>query len=420
MTKQAFFSLTDKENQLLAGAEINVVDAEGNTVDTWTTGEDNHAISGLVEGQTYTIKEAKAPQGFVIALDIPVEITAEKVNQSVVMVNKQVLFSKTDVTGNEMLADAQIEVVNANGEVVDSFTTTTEAIAVNGLAEGQHYTFNEIASPETFAIAQSVEMDVTSDKEDQPVAMSDKQVSIVKVDSATKENVEGATLAIYEVDENGNKAEEAVDTFTTTKDAYFTTGLVEGKTYVLSEIEVPEGYAKADDVQFTVEPAKEDGIKENQEIIMSDMPLTTIQVNKVDSQTKDAITGKDFAFTIYSDEECKEAIATVHANTAEGTASFERVEFGTYFIKETQAPKGYQLSDEVVKVVVDENLENVGKVYEFDYENTLIPAKETTEQNSNTPKTGDSNMIAVAGAMAVASVSVIALLSKKKKEADAE
>lgn len=420
MTKQAFFSLTDKENQLLAGAEINVVDAEGNTVDTWTTGEDNHAISGLVEGQTYTIKEAKAPQGFVIALDIPVEITAEKVNQSVVMVNKQVLFSKTDVTGNEMLADAQIEVVNANGEVVDSFTTTTEAIAVNGLAEGQHYTFNEIASPETFAIAQSVEMDVTSDKEDQPVAMSDKQVSIVKVDSATKENVEGATLAIYEVDENGNKAEEAVDTFTTTKDAYFTTGLVEGKTYVLSEIEVPEGYAKADDVQFTVEPANEDGIKENQEIIMSDMPLTTIQVNKVDSQTKDAITGKDFAFTIYSDEECKEAIATVHANTAEGTASFERVEFGTYFIKETQAPKGYQLSDEVVKVVVDENLENVGKVYEFDYENTLIPAKETTEQNSNTPKTGDSNMIAVAGAMAVASVSVIALLSKKKKEADAE
>lgn len=42
-------------------------------------------------------------------------------------------------------------------------------------------------------------------------------------------------------------------------------------------------------------------------------------------------------------------------------------------MKETKAPQGYQLSDEVVKIVIDEQLEGIGKIYSMQYENTRIP-----------------------------------------------
>ena len=129
--------------------------------------------------------------------------------------------------------------------------------------------------------------------------------------------------------------------------------------------------------------------------------LTSVSVRKVDSMTKEVIKSKKFAFTIYSDKECTEEIKTVHANTEDGTATFIDVEYGTYYIKESKAPVGYELSDEVKKIVVDENLENVGETYTFEYMNTPLPAA-AAQTTSVAVKTGDAtdiiaNIILVAG-----------------------
>ena len=78
-----------------------------------------------------------------------------------------------------------------------------------------------------------------------------------------------------------------------------------------------------------------------------------ILVNKVDAQTGQNIISKDFEFTSYEDSECTDEIETVEANTTDGTALF-MVDYGTTYIKETAAPEGYGLSDEVVKVEVND------------------------------------------------------------------
>ena len=137
--------------------------------------------------------------------------------------------------------------------------------------------------------------------------------------------------------------------------------------------------------------------------------LTSIQVNKIDSMTKEIIKSKDFKFGIYSDAECTKLIAEVNADTATGTATFKDITFGTYFIKEISAPKGYLLSKEVVKVVVDEKLENVGKTYSISYMNTPLPAAAGRVQ------TGDGTSIFGLIAMLFASVYAIYRLIKSKK-----
>lgn len=112
-------------------------------------------------------------------------------------------------------------------------------------------------------------------------------------------------------------------------------------------------------------------------------PLPDIKVRKVDKKTNKNITNKEFEFTIYEDEDCTKELAVEKGNKKNGTATFKEVTFGTYYLKETKAPKGYKLSDEVVKVVIDDSFATSDKqVKTIVYYNTPLPAKVQTGDNS--------------------------------------
>ena len=112
--------------------------------------------------------------------------------------------------------------------------------------------------------------------------------------------------------------------------------------------------------------------------------LKNIKVFKQDSITKEIIKA-DFTFGIYEDAECTKLIREEKANKNEGTVTFEDLRYGTYYIKELKAPKGYQLSDRIAKVEIDDNgvfvdgekLEEKDSVYSFTYYNDLIPKVQT-------------------------------------------
>lgn len=118
---------------------------------------------------------------------------------------------------------------------------------------------------------------------------------------------------------------------------------------------------------------------------------TTIHFNKVDAQTGEAVISKDFVFTRYADPECKQKIESVHANTEDGYAEFN-IAYGTWYIKESEAPLGYKISDEVVKVTFNEDglfingqkveAESEG-IYSYRYVNTLLPSSVITSDSQN-------------------------------------
>lgn len=146
--------------------------------------------------------------------------------------------------------------------------------------------------------------------------------------------------------------------------------------------------------------------------------LTDIKVNKVDAITKKAIVSKQFEFTLYADEACTQAIKTADADILAGAAVFKGLKFGTYYIKETKAPAGYKLSSEVVKVVVDKNLKNVGETYEITYADTPLPAAGAIIPAVAAVVTGDDTQIMAYVLMAgiAALALVIYGISRKKKE----
>lgn len=115
--------------------------------------------------------------------------------------------------------------------------------------------------------------------------------------------------------------------------------------------------------------------------------LPRILVNKVDSVTGQNIKSNKFEFSSYAQENCADSskLETIAGDQENGTAEF-LIRYGTTYIKESSAPQGYKLSNEVVKVeFTDKGLFVNGKEVKVDdehrysivYQNVLLPSVNT-------------------------------------------
>lgn len=392
------FSKTDITGEKeLEGAELTVTDKENNVIDNWVSTNETHKIEGLKVGETYTLKEEYAPDGYVQASEI--QFTVENTNeiQKVEMIDKIVEILKTDVEGNAIEGVTLVLTNTKTKNIVDKWITTKEAYKVSGLIEGETYVLHEEETIGDYVKAQDIEFTVTEDKETQIITMVDKTVEVTKTDYVTGEEIEGAELKI--VDENGN----TVDSWTSTKTPHKVKGLEEGKTYKLIETLAPYGYELTNEIEFTVTSDKE-----VQKIEMKDMPiLQTVQLVKKDSNTNEVIKDK-FTFGLYEDQECTKLIKTVDSDKEQGTVTFSDLRYGTYFIKEESSPKGYVLSDKIVKLEINdqgifidgEKIEEENDKYTFEFYNTPV----------DTPKTGDNSNLALwASLLGIATITLVGM-----------
>ena len=389
------------------GASMKVFDKEGNLVDEWISEKVAHKINNLKEGNTYILHEETAPEGYVLATDVEFTVTTDKETQHEEMIDKIVNMSKVDVAGNEV-EGAKIQVFDKDGNIVDEWTSGKEPHIINNLKENETYTLHEEITPNGYVKATDVKFTVTTDKETQHEVMVDKIVDVTKTDLTNGEELEGAELVV--TDEDGN----IIDKWTSTKEPHHITGLEEGKKYTLTETTAPYGYEVAESIEFEVSFDKE-----NQLVEMKDMPiLKSVRVEKLDKDTKEHIKSNKFVFGIYEDEECTKLIKEAGANEFEGTALFDELRYGTYYIKEIKAPLGYKLSDQVVKVEINDkgvfadgvSLEEKDGIYSFEYYNSLLPKIQT----------GNETNYVLLGSLAVISligiVGGIMLLRKKHNE----
>lgn len=372
----------------IKGAKMQVTDMNGKIIDTWTSTNKPHSIKGLTEGHDYILTEITAPNGFVKAESIKFTVSKEKKNQAVVMKDKQVKISKTDLTGKKEVVGAHLEVRDEFNKVIDSWTSSEEAHYVSGLEEGQTYTLIETTAPDGYVKAESITFTVSN--ENQEVVMKDAEITIHKVDEETEEPVLDAEFTVF--DEEGN----LIDQWITDGKAHAVSHLEAGKEYILKETKTPRGYQTVTDTTFTVSGEEDLSLEIKEKPI-----LVNIQVNKVDAKTKQLIKDKDFEFTLYKDPDC--IYSMVAASSKDGSATFKDLRYGTYYIKETKAPFGYHLSTEVKKVVIDENVK--GDTYTFDYENTPIEIIQTGDPT---------NLLMIIGLGLVSMISIIFILIKKE------
>lgn len=86
-------------------------------------------------------------------------------------------ISKRDITNESELAGAHLTVADADGTIVDEWTSTTEPHRIEALAPGS-YTLTETQSPQGHDLAESITFTVEESGEIQTVAMYDQPVQI--------------------------------------------------------------------------------------------------------------------------------------------------------------------------------------------------------------------------------------------------
>ena len=391
----------------LPGAKLTVLDSENNIIDTWTSTEETHKIEGLTVGKKYTLKEEIAPDGYVIATEIEFKVEDTNKIQKVKMIDKVVEISKEDISGKE-IEGTKLQVLDKDGNIIDEWISEKEAHKVKGLKENETYILHEKIAVGNYVKASDIEFTVSEDKKTQQIVMIDKLVEITKTDLTTGEELEGAELEVIDEEEN------VIDKWTSTKEPHQVKGLEEGKTYTLKETTAPYGYEITEEIEFTVTTDKE-----TQKVEMKDMPiLKNVKVIKVDSETKEIIKDR-FTFAIYEDQECTKLIKEVQSNKEDGTAIFEDLRYGTYYIKETKAPTDYKLSNKIVKVEIndkgifvdDKQMEEKDDTVEFTFENKKIEV----------PKTGDDSNIklfAGIGLLSLLGATYIIIRNHKKNKKD--
>lgn len=144
-------------------------------------------------------------------------------------------------------------------------------------------------------------------------------------------------------------------------------------------------------------------------------PLPRIRINKTDSASHQNITGNDFTFMVYSDEECLKKVNEIHGNTNDGTVEY-LIHYGSWWIRETKAPEGYVPGNEKihVEITLDGFFVN-GKAVETDEDHRY--SIEFTNKKITPPNTGvDLNTTAYAAAAGICLVVIGGLIIYRVKK----
>ena len=157
----------------LPGATLRVYDADGELVEEWVSGEEPHELT-LLPG-TYTLHEEMAPEGHLVASDVEFEVVEGVPVTQVEMVDDctRVDAEKVDAATGEPLAGATMQVVDAEGEVVEEWVSDGEPHPIEALAPGD-YVLRETEAPEGYGLAEDVPFTVEETASAQAVTMADE------------------------------------------------------------------------------------------------------------------------------------------------------------------------------------------------------------------------------------------------------
>jgi len=161
------------------GASLEILTSdESSVVASWQTTDTANEIDHLTPG-AYILRETAAPDGYLLANDVPFSIDATGAMQMIGMQDDytKVQISKVDMTTGKEIAGAKLVVKDTNGTVIDQWTSTTTPHEIDKLSPGV-YTLTEITAPNGYEVAKTITFTVQETGEIQKVVMKDAPVPL--------------------------------------------------------------------------------------------------------------------------------------------------------------------------------------------------------------------------------------------------
>ncbi|MDE7367147.1 MAG: hypothetical protein K2N24_07320, partial [Lachnospiraceae bacterium] len=402
--RQVSLSVTkvDEHGAVLTGAILAIYDANNKEIDRWTSGDLAHRVEAgkLVAPASgynrYTLREISAPYGYEVAEPIPfavgsngklyqiqggtyTEIPDGRLTmQDEPIASNTIYIRKLDGMSQLGLAGATFELssTNENFETITwESSETQKRITLTPESEDEVFTLKEISAPDGYVLADAVQFrivdgkvvllsgtDATLNNRKDTINVMDQRLIIrVRKQNGYGTLLNGAVLRLSEYDTQTSQKGAQIAEFTSNSAAPEViefAKLVGGQTYILEEIEAPEGYQLAEDIIFTLNEkgkiTRADGIMVvNNTVIMQDEEAG-LGVRKIDRDDQSGLAGSTLMLTSQDDP-----FFTTQTWVSDGkTKTWDFIDFTpgcTYTLTEVNAPDGYDYADPIVFTVGKED-----------------------------------------------------------------
>ena len=353
----------------LKGAVFELYDTDDPElkIATATTNANGYAVFHYIPSDhTYILREVQAPSGYLPVEDQTIEVKAETLRLTIQDPRKPgaiEIFKTTSLTSSPLEgAEFAVFEKDTDKQVGESvFTDSQGAARIENLPWGVTYYLKEISAPNGYLVSdQTYEFTITREsveQEPQRFRISNDQeptkLAILKTDDQNQP-LSGAILElVYQVNENSSFRYGLY--VTDTNGRVDIEDLPYGS-YILKEYRAPAGYEKFEEYQFTLQPdspALDDDGYHTIAITVKDTRKTGSVIIVKNDDIGNQIA--DIEFTLY-DQENHEVGKAVTDEA--GIAKIENLEWGSYILKETNAPKYYQPNTEEYEIeITNTNLE---------------------------------------------------------------
>ncbi|MBQ5565111.1 MAG: hypothetical protein IIT39_17190, partial [Clostridia bacterium] len=342
-------------NKPLSGAEFTLYNADGDVVQKLTTGKDGKVTFKEVPYGKYTVKETKAPDYYELdSTPIPFEILE---NGKTLTVTKKDIpeygkgtFIKT--SEDDIVEGIKLHIYGTSntGVAVDEvITTDAEGKANLELLVGT-YTVEEVKAADRYITPSKQTITIKANKTSTVTfhnILKRGGLLIEKINSKYPEiKISGAVFTVYK---DGKKYADVLEI---AEGIYSLTNIPHGS-YVVKEITAPTGYL-LDNGSYSFEIKDDDQqviISNNENGKFVEVPIEgNIEILKVDSTNNTPLSGAEFA--LYNAD--GDVIQTLMTGK-DGKVTFKEVPYGKYTVKETKAPKYYELDDTAIPFEILEN-----------------------------------------------------------------
>ena len=321
---------TDEKGNVLPGAEFTLYDKNVEVISTQTTDSKGEAVfGGFTRAAEYTLKETKAPEGYVASEQTWTVTVKLKDGDPTIQISQDGSFWNKVYNW----------VVSTDPEGVDGVLTVTNKLKTGSLTVTKTVENNKKLGPE----AEEYSFSLTIDGQTQSFTLKDGE-------SKTFNDLPYGTkyTLLEEVGDDASWNVISPDD-----------GIVEGTiSQEKTTVDFVNRYEYADTAEVVIFSAVKQSSKDGK-----------------------ALAGAEF--TVYSDKDCKTSVATATTD-ANGKLAFGFKSAGSFYLKETKAPSGYVLSDKVVELTVSNKGYAVDRVENEDQSITItiVPVLELSVKGS--------------------------------------
>ena len=355
----------------LEKAEFSVKKKDGSIVYEGMTDKSGQIKIENLEPDWYTITEIAPPKGYLIATESkevklePNKVTEIKFDNRL---RPALQIMKIDSQTGKALKGAVFKVVKTEDSTESEYTTDdTGTILLQDLDEAI-YTVTEVKAPDGYLLDEQHKDIQLEWGKTKTLVFENKArpaLEILKIDEATKKPLAGAKFKVTSTE--GNTTSEYV----TDDTGKILIENLNAEIYTIEEIVAPDGYLLEEqhkDVELEWGKTKQ--------VVFTNKKRPVLTIKKIDSKTKEPLSGAKFKVTKTEDKTVSEYITD-----KTGTITIEKLDESIYTVEEIVAPEGYILEPQHKEIALE-----WGKNKTLVYEDTRKPTLIITKTNALTYK----------------------------------